>query len=222
MIAEELINQTIPPLKKTDKVETAIHWMEELRVNQLPVVDKGVYEGLVSEEAIFHHNQLNALVADLAITDKDAFVYANQHFYDVLRVANNHKIQVVPVLDNNNNRFLGVVTVNDTISAISKSTSMQEQGGILVLAIHQRDYSLSEISRLVEENDAKILSTFIAVDEQNPQILRVTVKINKTDLTRIIATLERFGYNIVAKFQPTETQSIDKERLDLLFRYLNI
>jgi len=98
----------------------------------------------------------------------------------------------------------------------------QATGGILVLSLKEIDYSLAEISRLIESNETKILSSFVAVDEYDSAMIKLTLKLNKTDLSRVIATLERFSYKIIAQFQETELLSNDKERLDLLLRYLNI
>lgn len=221
MIAEELINHMIPPLKPTDSINKGLNWMEELRVNQLPVVDNGEYIGLIGEDIIYKYNDQNALIKDLQLIGQDIFVAYHQHFYDVLKIADTYSVEVVPVLGEENN-FLGVVTMNDTLSAFAKSTAMKEAGSILVLWMDQRDYSLTEISRLVESNNAKILSTYITEDNQDPSKINVTIKVDKTDLTRITATFERFAYRIIAKFQPIENQEIDKERLDILFRYLDL
>ncbi len=221
MLAEELINQMIPPLKLDDRAHKAVQWMEELRVNQLPVIDNQEYIGLVSEDQIYAFNDENALISDLELICKDVYVPSDQHFYDILRIAGNHSIQVIAVLGEELS-FLGVVTLNDTLLALAESTAMQESGGILVLLVDNRDYSLSEISRLVEENDAKIMSTHITRDKQDPAKLQVTLKINKTDLNRIVATFERFSYRILARFQSAENLDLDKERLDQLFRYLNV
>lgn len=221
MIAEELINHMIPPLKPTDSINKGLNWMEELRVNQLPVVDNGDYVGLIGEDIIYKYNNHDALIKDLQLIGQNVYVSYDQHFYDVLKLADRHGIEVIPVLGEENN-FLGVVTMNDTLSAFAKSTAMKEAGGIFVLWMDQRDYSLTEISRLVESNNAKILSTYIAEDNQDPSKINVTIKVDKTDLTRIVATFERFGYRIVAKFQTAENQEIDKERLDILFKYLDI
>ncbi|NJO00896.1 MAG: hypothetical protein HC880_03685 [Bacteroidia bacterium] len=90
------------------------------------------------------------------------------------------------------------------------------------MLIDTRDYSLTEISRLVESNNAKILSTHISRDKEDYTKLRVTLKINKIDLNRIVATFERFNYRIIAKFQSADNVEMDKERIDLLFKYLNI
>jgi acetoin utilization protein AcuB len=221
MIAEDLINQMIPPLKLTDKVQKAIQWMEELRVNQLPVIDHDEYRGLITEDLIYEFNDENAHIADLDLLLPDIFVYYNQHFYEILRLANLYAVEVIPVLGEENN-FLGVVTLNDTLNALAETSSMQDPGGILVLLIDKRDYSLTEISRLVEGNSAKILSTQIADDKHDYNKLHITIKINTTDLNRIVATFERFNYNIIAKFQSVEPVNIDKERIDLLFKYLSI
>ena len=117
---------------------------------------------------------------------------------------------------------LGVVTLNDTLHAFADSFSSQESGGILIMLVDYRDYSLSEISRLVESNHAKILNVSVAHDPANPNNLQVTLKVNKTDLSRIVATFERFNYQIIAKFQPSEFQDMDKERLDMLFKYIDM
>ena len=85
-----------------------------------------------------------------------------------------------------------------------------------------RDYSLSEISRLIEGEGAKILGSTIRDDGTDPQKLKLTIKINQTDLSRIVATLERFDYKIIARFQEPKVIDADKERLDILLRYLNI
>lgn len=221
MIAEELINQTIPPLKPSDLLGKAKQWMEELRVKELPVVSQGEYLGLLSEDMIYQHNRSESPVGEVELICNDVFVHYYQHYYEVLRLANMHAIQVIAVIGEENN-FMGVVTVSDTLSAFAGSTSVQDAGGILVLSVEQRDYSLAEISRLVESNNAKILSTHISNDTQDFNKLRVTLKINKRDLSRVVATFERFGYKVSAQFQDIEQAVVDKERIDLLLKFLDI
>jgi len=229
MIAEELINQMIPPLKLSDSTEKAIRWMEEFRVNQLPVVKNRKYLGMVTEENIFEGNDGKPAKKASADTNLDSvkfdfenvYVMHYQHFYNVMETAIRNKVQVVPVLDEHS-EFLGVITVNDTIAAFGQMSALQGQGGIIVLSMPERDYSLSQISRYVEENEAKILSAYVSPDEMDPFRIRLTLKINTTDLTRIISTLERFDYRIIAQFQENGNREEDNDRLDLLMKYLNI
>ncbi|MDX2301861.1 MAG: CBS domain-containing protein [Microscillaceae bacterium] len=221
MIAEELINQMIPPLKPADTLDKAIRWMEEMRIAQLPVIDKDQYIGLLSEDIIYEKNDESTYVSDVQLIGSSVYVMYNQHFYDILRLASSYAVQLVAVLGEEGN-FLGVVTLHDTLNAFADSFSNQESGGILVMLIDYRDYSLAEISRLVESNQARILNVSVVHDTGNPNNLQVTLKINKTNLSRIVATFERFNYQIIAKFQPSEFQDMDKERLDLLFKYMDI
>ncbi|TAF65166.1 MAG: CBS domain-containing protein [Cytophagales bacterium] len=221
MTAEELINQMIPPLKTTDSLEKALKWMEELKISQLPVVENNQYKGLVSEELIFAKTDNQHIVADLPLIAPEVKAYYHQHFYEILKLANSHAVEVVAIMDEAN-QFLGVVTVNDTLVAFADSTALQEPGGILVLLLDPRDYSLSEISRLIESNNAKILSTYINQNSQDKNKINVTIKTNVLDLSRIIATFERFGYQIIAKFQTNDSVDTDKERLEMLLKYLNI
>ena len=79
-----------------------------------------------------------------------------------------------------------------------------------------------DISRHVESNDAKILSAYVSPDELDPYKIKLTLKINTTDLTRIIATLERFEYRIIAQYQESADNQADKDRYDLLLKYLNM
>ena len=221
MVAAELINHMIPPLKPSDDGNKAIVWMEELRTNQLPVIEKGKFLGFITEEIILEENDLKRLIRDFELEGKECFVMENQHFYDVIKVATEYEYQMVAVLSEPG-VFEGVIAIEDTINAFAESTAVQEPGAILVLLMNQRDYSLAEISRLIEAENARVLSSTINSDPKDMSLLRVTLKLNMTEISHITASLERFGYRIIGRFQEEEIKSNDQERFDLLMRYLNI
>jgi CBS domain-containing protein len=221
MIAEELINHMIPPLKVTDDAHKAIVWMEEFRCNHLPVVDEGQLLGFISEEIILESNDIDKRLGEFDMVGKDCVVGPDSHFYDILRIAGEHKLQIVAVL-NEAQQYVGVITVQDIMTSFAQTASVQMQGGILVLSMDLIDYSLAEISRYVEENNAKIISSTMLEDPMDKGRIKLTLKINQLDLSRIVATLERFGYRVIAQFQEDRKDGDDKERLDMLMRYLNI
>ncbi|MDN5201556.1 CBS domain-containing protein [Fulvivirgaceae bacterium BMA10] len=221
MIAIEIINQMIPPLKTSDSAEMAMRWMEELRTNQLPVLDNGFYQGLISEEIILEENDLKKKVGDYPLVGKNCYVYFHQHIYEILKVASDNQVEIIAVLDEDN-QFHGVINMEDTITAFAQTAAVQSPGGIIVLSLNQIDYSLAEISRLIEADNAKILSSCITNDVLDPSKIKLTLKLNITNLSHIIATLERFGYKIIARFHETKQTTSDKERLDILMRYLDI
>lgn len=222
MIAKELINHMIPPLKMTDTVEKAMSWMEELRTNALPVVEDGLFKGFLLEETIYDSNQLDLHVAELQLSETDAFVLEHQYFYDILKIGADKNIQMIAVLDAMQ-LFLGVIPVEDIMVAFAQTAAVQSPGAILVLSMRQIDYSLAELSRLVEAENAKIINSCISNDLLDSERIKLTIKINKLDLTHIAATLERFDYKIIAKYQDaSQVVPNEQERLDILMRYLNI
>ncbi|UPL49419.1 CBS domain-containing protein [Hymenobacter sublimis] len=222
IIAEDLLNQMIPPLKVTDSMEKAARWLEEFHVGQLPVLDNRLYLGLVTESDLMDQDADKQLLSDIALNYADVHVQRDQHFYNIIELAVQNKVQLVPVLDEQR-EYMGVVTVSDTLAAFGKVPVASNQQGIIVLAMEERDYSLTQISRYVEENNAKIISAHVAQDEHDPYRIRLTLKLNTPNITRIIATLERFGYSITAQFSGTEEVSEDEQqRYDALLRYLNI
>lgn len=221
MIAEELINHMIPPLKVTDDAHKAIVWMEEFRCNFLPVVEDGQLLGFISEEIIMESNDIEKSVAKFPLVGKSCSVAMDSHFFDVLRVAGEHKLNMVAVL-NEEGRYSGIITVQDVMANFAQSASVQMPGGILVLSMDLIDYSLAEISRYVEENNAKIISSTMVEDALDKGKIKLTLKINQLDLSRIVATLERFGYRVIGRYQEDARDDDSKERLDMLMKYLNM
>lgn len=221
MIAEELINHMIPPLKVTDDAHKAIVWMEEFRCNHLPVVEEGELLGFISEEIILESNDIGKNLGEFKLVGKNCVVSLESHFYDILRIAGENKLQIVAVL-NDVRQYVGVITVQDIMASFAQTASVQMQGGILVLSMDLIDYSLAEISRYIEENNAKVISSTMIEDPLDKGKIKLTLKINQMDLSRIVATLERFGYRVIGRYQESRTDTDDKDRIDMLMRYLNI
>ena len=221
MIAEDLINHMLPPLKGTDDAHKAIVWMEEFRCAYMPVVDEEKLLGFISEEIILETNDIEKQVKDFDLVGQNCYVHLDTHFYDILKIAANNKLQMVAVL-NQDQTYCGVITIQDTLTSFAQTAAVQLPGGILVLSMNHTDYSLAEISRLIEENHAKILSSIVKEDPLDTVKLRLTLKINQLDLSRIVATLERFGYKVIGRYHETKPIGDDKERIDMLLRYLDI
>jgi acetoin utilization protein AcuB len=221
MIAEDLINHMIPPLKATDDAHKAIVWMEEFRCNYMPAVDNGRLIGFISEEIILETNDIDKQVSDFNLVGQTCYVHLDTHFYDILKVATDNKLQMVAVL-NDDQQYCGVITVQDTLTSFAQTAAVQMPGAILVLSMKYHDYSLAEISRLIEENHAKILSSITKEDPLDPGKIRLTLKINQIDMSRIVATLERFNYKVIGRYQENKPVENEKERIDMLLRYLDI
>lgn len=220
MIASDLISGDIPPLRTSDTGTRALQWMEEFRVSHLPIVNHQDFLGLICESDILDMNSPEEPIGAHVLSLAKPFVYAYQHVYDVLKVFSMNKLTLIPVL-NDKDQYLGLIQLTDLLEHFAEMASMKDPGGLLVLELNVNDYTLSEIARIVESNDAKILSLYISSHSDSTR-LEVTIKINRTDLSPILQTFTRFNYQVKASFHQSEFQDDLVDRLDSLMKFFDL
>ncbi|MBU2915600.1 MULTISPECIES: CBS domain-containing protein [Reichenbachiella] len=220
MIARDLINYTIPPLKPTDNISKAQNWMSEFHVHELPVVDNGKFIGIFNENLIFDQVEDAELIQEFHLLSAHLYVDQNEHYYEVLKKAYEASSNLVAVL-NEDKDYIGSITIQDVVEAFSKMSSINSPGSIIVISMSMMDYSMAEISRIVESEGGKILSSFIEHADQTENI-RLTLKVNLENASSIVSSFQRFGYNIASVFGKGQEHQIDQERLDTLLHYLKV
>ncbi len=220
MIARDIISDEIPPLKHTDTGEIALRWMDEFKVSHLPVLKNGNFVGVVSEADVLDKMDLDETLDRLFDHLPRPYVKASAHIYEVLFRVSEHKISVIPILDEDET-YLGCTSIHQLVTLIANTGSIKESGGILVLEVNERDYSLAQIAQIVESNNARILSSYI-MSSPNSTKLEITLKINQIELDRIIRTFERYDYVIRASFQKSNFQDDLQLRYDALINYLKM
>ena len=220
MLAYELITDEVPSLKPTDTGKKVLDWMEDLRISHLPVVDKREFVGLVSYTDMLDHGDGKKTLDKLHVSLIKAHVRENFHIFDVLKVIATHNVSAVAVLDEQN-KYMGVITADSIIQKISRMPFVHEPGGIIILEILVRDYSLSQIAQIVEGNDAKIINMYVNSHPDTTK-MEVTIKVNKDDLAPILQTFTRYNYTVKATFHHTQVGESLKNRFDEFMHYLNI
>lgn len=220
MLARELIKDVIPPLRTSDTGLKALSWMEEFRVSHLPIVNNIKFLGLISYDDILSLNAPAEPLGNHTLSLNRPFVFENQNIYDVVKLVSRLGLTLTPVLSADE-QYLGVITLPDLVSNFAAIESVQDPGGIIVLELNKNDYVLSEIAHIIESNDAKILSTFITSNPDSTK-LELTLKINKIDLSRIIASFNRYNYVVKATYHESEHDIDLQERFDSFMNYLNI
>jgi len=221
MLAKDLFNEEVIPAKTTDIGDTVLSLMEELKVSHLPVVSEGRLVGLISETDIYNADKPDTPIGKYRLTLPKPYVLPSQHYYDVIRVATTGNLTLVPVTDENDN-YLGCITLLRIVDMLAELSSVRQPGGIIVLEVNSHNYSMSEIARIVESNDARVLSTFITSFPDSTR-LEVTIKVNKIDLSPIIQTFNRYNYIITASFsEESQLDELLHSRYESLMNYLNI
>lgn len=220
MIAPHLISESIPALQLEDTGEKALLLMHEFSINQLAVLDNNVYVGLVTMEDVMANKQLDKSLKSYSNPFRQPFVKNTAHIFDVMRTALEHNVKVVPVI-NEEHHYLGLISAESCLRSFAVLNSVKEAGGVIELEIPISNYSLSEVSRIVEENEAEIVCFYTHVKHQEGRT-EITLKLNTTELGGIVAAFERFEYEIKAVYNETEYTEDLKDRYDALMRYLNV
>jgi len=220
MLLRNLIKDTIPPLKTTDTASKALHWMSEFRHSNLPVISDTGYMGMVFESDLLKLENKEVPLFTLSVPINRLFVNEYQHIFDAIKFAANNEFSIIPVL-NDKEQYLGLVTLMDIVQALADANSVQNPGGIVVLEVDKSKYSLGEITRIVESEGAQILSSSAMVT-QDPNIVEVTLKINKIDLTRILAGFYRHNFDVKASYHQSEFQQDLQSRYDAFMNYLKM
>ena len=220
MLAKHLITGTIIPLKTSDTGITALSWMDDYKVSHLPIVNNVDFLGLISDVDIYNMNDFSEAVGNHTLSLSSPFVYDYQHILEIIKVVSIQKLSLIPVLDSRK-RYLGSITLNKIIDGISVISAAKSPGGIIVLEVSQNDYTLSEISQIIESNNAKVLSLYVTTHDNSTK-MNVVIKINKIDISAILLTFNRYSYDVKASFSEKEDAEVLRERYDSLIKYLNM
>ena len=221
MIAKELITDSILPLKPGDTGTFALAQMDEYRLSHLPIVNDQVFLGVISDKEIFALHEPENEVGTYKLSKNQACIEETQHIFEVIKVFSSFKLTLLPVV-NGNNQYIGAITMSTLVGHLAEMVAIQNPGGIIVLEINNKDYSITEISQIVESNEAKILSLYVTSFPHSTK-LEVTIKINRIDIGTVLQTLYRYNYIVKSTWSHEDayTEGL-QDRFDALMNYLSI
>lgn len=221
MIARNLISKLIPPLKDTDNGIKALSWMGEFHLQSFPVVSGKELVGMVSEYDILDMENPENSLSTLRLDSKIERMQEFDLVYDVVKKMHESKMGSIAVLDAEE-EYIGLITSETVMQYFANTNAFQDPGGVIILQMKSRDYSMVEIAQIIETNHAIILESHIVVHPNDHEQLSVTIKVNKLELEAIVATFERYKYDVQAVQHETEDADMLQDRLDALMNYLNI
>lgn len=193
--------------------------MAEYHISQLPVVSEEIYLGLVFEEDLLNYDDA-ALLDTLTHHFSKVSVHAHTHFLESVQSTNDYNLSIIPVTDKNN-EFIGVILASELLKQLGKMVGTSEPGGLIILEMEQRSFSFAEISKLVETNDAQITQLNTHWDSSLDAFF-VTIKINKFEISDIVATFQRYEYIVKYYFGEELFENELRDNYDHLMNYLNI
>lgn len=218
MSMEEHIINEVSIKHFQDKVGDVQEAFNELTYSHLPVENNGIYMGCIS------HNDIRTFEPEKFLEDyqyalEGFFVRNTDYWLDILDAFAQNNTNILPVLDEKN-QYLGYVELNDIIALFNETPFLSERGNIVVVEKGFKDYSFSEITQIVESNNAHILGAFISKFEND--LSQITLKLSPGGINEIIQSFRRYGYNIISEHQEDNFNKNLKDRSRYLDKYLNI
>lgn len=221
MIAKDIISEAVPFIMLSDTGQKALTCMEIFRISHLPVVQDKSYIGLVSDKFIEDLNLSEIQLETLTVQLPSPHVHPQQHIYEIASLMYKFGLSLVPVVDDEH-IYMGSITLTDISRHLTKLLSIPEPGGVIILHTAANNYSASQISQIVEGNDARILSLVVNKTDDSG-FLEITVKIDQVDSSAVIQTFTRYGYEISAVYMDDSMlSSMYEDRIELLLRYMNL
>lgn len=220
MLASSFLASDVFPLKKTDTVASSKVFFEDFGVLQLPVVDSGVVLGYID------YNNLEDIDPETTVSElirpyTTPLPSLNDHFFEVIKIIADNQYNTIPVIQSPENMVLSGIVSQKSIVAFLGLSSLSQPGSIITLEMNVRDYSLAELSRIIEYNDQKIIGLFLTPAAKESTKIHLSVKLNTTDIKTTLVTLERYGYTILSVHQFKDIDSDMSSRFNWLVKYLN-
>lgn len=221
MLTKDLATNDIQALHDTDTIKDALEIINKNKVSHVPVISKhNEYIGLFEEE-MADNFPVDTLLKEVTLLDAvSTRIYEYQHFYQVFDLIYSENLSLIPVL-NDNNIYTGCITQQVILENIANVLSLHEYGGIIVLEIKYRDYSLTQIAQIIESNGAKILTLCTTTDATN-ESFEVTIKVNTSEITSILETFMRYDYTVKSFFgEYNKLEDLYRTRIDDFLKYIN-
>lgn len=214
----DYINNDIKAIAIDDTIESVQDFFADLSFSHFPVLENGIYIGSISGDDVETFDA-EKKVFDYRYTLEGFFARKNMIWLDLLEIFARNHTGIVPVLDEKNN-YIGYYEITDIIKFFHETPFLKEMGGIIIVEKDINDYSMSQVSQIVESNNGKLLGMFVSSAEADK--IQITIKITLGSMNDIIQTFRRYNYEIISEHQEDNYLNALKERSDYLDKYLNI
>lgn len=217
----EILNYITNDFRAIDSQETIASvqdFFADLNFSHFPVLENGIFIGSIASDDVETFDTDKHAI-DYKYTLERFFARKSMIWLDVLEVFAKNHTNVIPVLDENNT-YIGYYEMEDIMKFFQETPFLKEQGGIIIVQKGLLDYSMGQVTQIVESNNGKILGCFIS--EADLDNVQITIKIGVGAMNEIIQTFRRYGYEIISEHQEDAYINSLKERSDYLDKYLNI
>ncbi len=219
MRIEQLISPSVPTLDPSDTGDRALDMMQENNLTQLPMVSEDNFLALISETEVFDWATPEAALSTSEFTNYKPAIRSGAHPFEAMRIMHEMNLVILPVIDLEQ-KYLGCVTKDSLLKYITENSSILTPGGIIVLEVAPRNYTLYDIARICENEDVTIMNMQVMVNELG--MLEITLKLNRSSVDAVVSSFERHNYTVKEAYGESINDDDITGKYHLLMNYINM
>lgn len=214
----DYINNDFKAIESSENIATVQDFFAEINFSHFPIIEENIYIGCIGADDVDNFDT-DKKVANYRYALEGFFARTNMIWIDVMEVFARNHTNIMPVLDEEN-RYVGYYEINDVINFFTETPFLKELGNIIIIEKPVADYSMAQITQIIESNNGKLLGAFISSSTFDE--IQITVKIGLGTINEILQTFRRYDYEIISNHAEDNYLTNLKERSDYLDKYLNI
>jgi predicted transcriptional regulator len=214
----DYINNDFKAIESSENIANVQDFFAEINFSHLPIIEENIYIGCIGADDVDNFDT-DKKVANYRYALEGFFARTNMIWIDVMEVFARNHTNIMPVLDEENH-YVGYYEINDVINFFTETPFLKELGNIIIIEKPVADYSMAQITQIIESNNGKLLGAFISSSTFDK--IQITVKIGLGTINEILQTFRRYDYEIISNHDEDNYLTNLKERSDYLDKYLNI
>ncbi len=215
MFIKDYVSKDYPAFSTSDSIEEANEIAKEFGYSHIFIRKKGVYLGALSQA--FLEESPEGTLSTLEMHYEKFALFEDGNMLDSVKLFHTFSTNVLPILDKSE-KYLGYLSCDDLFGEFAKYPLFSETGAMLVIQMPEKNYSMTEICKIVEGNNAKIYGCYVSAFVDGD--VQVTLKISSANLSSIDETFERYGYSVVQKYYDDEKEELLKDRFGFFQKYM--
>jgi CBS domain-containing protein len=189
-------------IQTSESVQTALDILEKNQIDALPVLENGLYKGILNRYIVyrsFYFSGLNKedFLASTSLMDvvtrEEIYLSIDDVFEDSLLQLNDFPI--IAVVEEN--RFLGLVTRFDIMDQFRSAFGMDRPGVRITFTSVETEGRIARVGDIIQKFHESVIS-LVTFDESDKLLRRIVLKIEKRDnIQKFLKELDRSGFRVL-------------------------
>lgn len=219
MNTNDYILKDITALRLNDSVKSAQNLFKNFPITHFPVVENDKLLGSFAEDDARTIENKEDVLESYSYLFSSFFAEEKTTVLELIKIFADNNATIIPVLNADKN-YIGYYELTDVIEIFSASPFMHEESETLIVEKLENDYSMSEVTQIVETNGGKILGIYIS--EKQDGFVQITLKVISNEINEIMHTFRRYNYEIISTHENDIYLEDLKNRSEYLQKYLEM